>query len=223
MELEPSKFNVDKAIQCFEKTQNWASYIPSTIDNAMDSQSPTLGAMKKYIGESVTVEVLSEIIMASLTLLNLEKSVTKNQIQYTSILLMQENLLMTLADWQTCMKMGIMNQYDDKEAAIYGRVDINTISNWQKLYWEQRLKIGETRAMSQKKHKEQDLKDYSPPPEILKSIQDRTKKLQKKNENEFNPDSVIIEFWRSEWSEISEPKPTFEQYQKLQIIKLSKK
>lgn len=187
----------------------------------MDAPSPTIGAMKKYMGDAVTAEVLTEIIMASLTVLNLEKSVTPQQMKYTAILLMQENPLMKLSDWQTCLKMGVMGQYGEKEAQIYGRIDISTLSTWQRLYWEHRMQIGKMKAKIQRNTAEAENKSYAPPPEILSAIRERTAKLDAPKK-EFRPDENMIRFWRSEWEAIEEPRPDFETYQHLQTKKLTK-
>lgn len=217
-QIEPSKFNPDRAKQCFWlATGAWKNVEVSTPTAAILADTPTVGGMAHYLGKDTAIMVLTEIITANILLLNAGKNIEAFQIEPIAEILFDEYKTMTVSDWKTCMRMGVTG----KLGKIFDRLDIEILSNWVKDYWDLRLLAGEAITQARQTNNKVDYSNAVPlPPEMQEWFLKLTEKLTVKK---FEPDAAILAHWKSEWEKMTdEGKPKLETYIQFQTIKMQK-
>jgi hypothetical protein len=219
-QIEPSKFNAQRAKECFcIATGAWKNIEVSTPTAAILADTPTIGGMAHYLGKDTAIMVLTEIITANILLLNAGKNIEAFQIEPIAEILFDEHKTMTIADWKTCMRMGVTG----KLGKIFDRLDIEILSNWAKDYFELRLLAGEAITQARQNNNKVDYSNAVPlPPEMQEWFLKLTEKL---TVNKFEPDAAILKYWESEWNKIPDDtnKPKLETYIQFQTIKMQRK
>jgi len=226
--ISPAIFNHDRGVSCYCMTIGaWQNIFPQTIQEAIAMQTPSIGAVRFYIGEDSAEQLLAEMITTASLLINAGKNIRAEQIYPTAVLLLSnpEYRMFTVADFRLALNRGVIGKYGQ----VYDRFDISVLSSWLNAYWQERMEEAERIAEiqhSQTKAGTTPGADAKKPPEWFSKFLDgilENAEGPRKQAPAFQPDELILSVWKQDWQAMPDAhKPSFENYCQLQTIKMQK-
>ena len=225
--IPAQKFNPDRAVMSYvAAVGGWKEIKPTCFKDCFEMKTPNLGMVAFYSGDENAIQMLSEMIATASLILNVGKNLRSEQVYATASLILQqpEYRQFTIADLRLAMNRGVMGKYGQ----IFDRLDVNVISGWFTQYWEERADAAE--SMNQVMHSQTKSAGFESGAvtnmpqwfsDFIKGF-DENMNVEQRQARQFIPDALIISQWKSDWEELTEPRPKFENYCQLQKIKLQR-
>ena len=215
----PAKFNQTTALSCVDMIAIWPQIKPTTYEQAIKEETPTIGAMAFYMGEDQAVQILSEMITAAAILLNVGKGLQKHQLEPIAELLYSEFKLLTVADFRACFRMAALGKFGQ----VYDRLDAEVIAGWCTQYRDG--KLAHCEQVNARKHvnagKEQNAQNGSTMPDFFKEYIRQREVGKMRTQAEWQPDAAILLLWQQEYERIPEEnRPEWAVFVKYQTAKM---
>jgi len=216
--VTPAKWNQQTALSCMDVLTVWPQLKVTTYDDAIEAQTPTLGAVSFYLGEVHAIQLISDMIAAASLLLNAGKSLRKEQFFPIAELLYSEFKLLTVADFRACFRMAALGKFGQ----VYDRLDAEVIANWCTQYRDG--KLAHCEQVNARKHanagKEQNAQNGSTMPEFFKEYIRQRDVGKMRTQAEWQPDAAILQLWQQEYERIPEEnRPDWSVFVKYQTAK----
>lgn len=225
----PATFSMERAVTCFHLAigKAWKEVLPSTIEQAIALQTPSIGAVRKYTDDEATAQMLAEIITQTSLLMNVGKNLRSEQVLPICEIILQtpEYRIFTLADFRLALIRGVQGKY----GATYDRLDLTVISSWLDKYWSERMEYAEANsaAYQNKEMKAPESETAIPMPDYVRESVERYLQGLKAFETPFEPDEFILRQWQEEWLNMPKDQKdgyrTFDVFKRMQTEKMKKR
>ena len=211
------KFEIEKAsLALAAKSKGWVDGIkPTSIQEALNLETPSLATIKKYMGNSVMESILRKMIYDVSDFYNIGNGLTDRAIEIISELIFEDFYHLSIADIKLCFRLARKGKFGQ----TYNRLDGEIIIGWFNQYFS--MRCVETARDSQKKHKEEKEIEGKEMPIAFKRFANAYQKRYPVNEREVKPAKQIealtftkkqMENYKDKWMEETNETSPFEDW-----------